>query len=66
VLDIELVLKEMEHIKSMSDVKKVMQEIRQKGISLGARDLTSIREITRLEDLALAKALPADPSKANQ
>lgn len=50
----------MEHIRNMHDVKKVMQEIRRQGIVLTPRDVTEIREITRMEHLAEIKALPAD------
>lgn len=50
----------MEHIRNMHDVKKVMQEIRRKGIVLNRRDVTEIREISRMEHLAEIKALPAD------
>jgi hypothetical protein len=59
VVDLDIVLKEMEHIKSMTDVKRVMQEIKQQGIQLGPRDLNDIREINRMEDLAITKSLPA-------
>ena len=60
MVDLDNVLKEMEHIKSMRDVKKVMLEIKLKGITLPARDVTEIREIARMEQLAELKALPAD------
>ena len=60
MVELDAVLKEMEHIKNMHDVKKVMHEIRQKGIILTPRDVTELREISRMEHLAEMKALPAD------